>query len=75
MNWKKLLILKFLYIIKNERGKKMKYLLEKHTWLVIAVLVLVIVMLSLALWSSTYINNLDTYYFNEYLREADTLEH
>lgn len=49
--------------------------LEKHTRLLIAVLVLVIVMLSLALWSSTYINNLDTYYFNEYLKEADSLEH
>ena len=42
--------------------------------LVIAILVLIIAMLSLALWESTYINNLDTYYFNEYLNEADTLE-
>lgn len=50
-------------------------MLEKHTRLVIAVLVLVIVMLSIALWSSTYINNLDTYYFNEYLDSADELEH
>ena len=48
--------------------------LEKNVRLVIAVLVLVIVMLSLALWSSTYINNLDTYYFNEYLDSAETLE-
>lgn len=51
----------------------MKYI-EKHVRLVIAVLVLIIAMLGIALWSSTYINNLDTYYFNEYLREADTLE-
>lgn len=50
-------------------------LIEKHVRLVIAVLVLVIVMLSIALWSSTYINNLDTYYFNEYLDSADELEH
>lgn len=49
-------------------------LIEKHVRLVIAVLVLVIVMLSIALWCSTYINNLDTYYFNEYLNEADSLE-
>ena len=52
----------------------MKYL-EKHIRLVVAVLVLVIAMLSLALWCSTYINNLDTYYFNQYLDSADTLEH
>ena len=52
----------------------MKYL-ENHVRLVIAVLVLIIAMLSLALWSSTYINKLDTYYFNEYLKEADNLEH
>ena len=50
-------------------------LIENHTRLVIAVLVLIIIMLSLALWSSTYINKLDTYYFNEYLNEADELEH
>lgn len=50
-------------------------LIEKHVRLVIAVLVLVIVMLSIALWSSCYVNKLDTYYFNEYLREADSLEH
>ena len=50
-------------------------LLEKHIRLVIAVLVLVIIMLSIALWSSMYIEKIDTYYFNEYLREADTLEH
>lgn len=48
--------------------------LEKHVRLVIAVLVLVIVMLSIALWSSSYINRIDDYYFNEYLNEADTLE-
>ena len=48
--------------------------LEKHSRLIIAVLVLVIVMLSIALWSSTYIERLDTYYFNEYLNEADSLE-
>ena len=52
----------------------MKYI-EKHTRLVIAVLVLIIIMLSLALWSSTYINKLDTYYFNQYLDSADELEH
>ena len=50
-------------------------MLENHVRLVIAVLVLVIVMLSIALWSSSYINRLDTYYFNEYLNEADSLEH
>lgn len=50
-------------------------LLEKHVRLVIAVLVLVIVMLSLALWESSYINRVDDYYFKEYLNEADTLEH
>lgn len=44
------------------------------TRLVIAVLILIIVMLSIALWSSSYINRLDTYYFNEYLNEADQLE-
>ena len=45
------------------------------TRLLIAVLVLIIIMLSIALWSSSYINKLDTYYFNEYLsEEADTLE-
>lgn len=44
------------------------------TRLLIAVLVLIIIMLSIALWSSSYINRLDTYYFNEYLQEADTLE-
>lgn len=52
----------------------MRYL-EKHVRLVIAVLVLIICMLSLALWSSTYINKVDTYYFNEYLEDADTLEY
>lgn len=62
------------YIVDQREGKKMK-LLEKHVRLVIAVLVLVIAMLSIALYSSTCINRLDTYYFNEYLREADTLEH
>ena len=49
--------------------------LEKNVRLVIAVLVLVIVMLSIALWSSCYINRLDTYYFNEYLDSAEQLEH
>lgn len=49
--------------------------LEKHVRLVIAVLILIIVMLSLALLESTYINNLDTYYFNQYLDSADELEH
>ena len=49
-------------------------LLEKHIRLVIAVLVLIIAMLSIALYSSTYINKVDDYYFKEYLREADTLE-
>ena len=44
------------------------------TRLVIAVLILIIIMLSIALWSSSYINRLDTYYFNEYLNEADQLE-
>lgn len=44
------------------------------TRLLIAILVLVIIMLSIALWSSSYINRLDTYYFNEYLQEADQLE-
>lgn len=42
--------------------------------LVIAVLILTVIMLSIALWSSSYINRLDTYYFNEYLNEADQLE-
>ena len=49
-------------------------MLENHTRLIIAVLVLVIVMLSLALWSSTYINKVDDYYFKEYLNSADELE-
>ena len=62
------------YIVDQREGIEMK-LLEKHVRLVIAVLVLIIVMLSLALWSSTYINNLDTYYFNEYLDSAEQLEH
>ena len=44
------------------------------TRLVIAVLILIIIMLSIALWSSSYINRVDTYYFNEYLSEADQLE-
>ena len=48
--------------------------LEKHMRLVIAVLLLIIAMLSIALYESTYINRIDTYYFNEYLNEADTLE-
>ena len=61
------------YIIEQREGIKMKCL-EKHMRLVIAVLVLIIVMLSIALYSSTYINKIDDYYFNEYLREADTLE-
>ena len=42
--------------------------------LIIAILILTVTMLSIALWSSSYINRLDTYYFNEYLSEADTLE-
>lgn len=42
--------------------------------LVIAILILTVIMLSIALWSSSYINRLDTYYFNEYLNEADQLE-
>lgn len=50
-------------------------LIEKHTRLVIAVLVLIIVMLSLALWESSYINRVDDYYFKEYLNSADELEH
>lgn len=49
-------------------------LLEKHVRLVIAVLVLIIVMLSIALYSSSYVNRIDDYYFREYLMEADTLE-
>lgn len=44
------------------------------TRLLIAVLALIIFMLSIALWSASYINRLDTYYFNEYISEADTLE-
>lgn len=47
---------------------------DSRVKLLIAVLVLVIAMLSIALWSSSYINRLDTYYFNEYLQEADQLE-
>ena len=62
------------YIVNQREGIKMK-LLEKHIRLIIAVLVLIIIMLSLALWSSKYINNLDTYYFKEYLNSADELEH
>lgn len=50
-------------------------LIEKHVNLVIAVLVLIIAMLGIALWCSSYINDLDTYYFNEYLDSADSLEH
>lgn len=50
-------------------------IIEKHVRLVIAVLVLVIAMLSIALWNSMYIEKIDTYYFNEYLNSADTLEH
>ena len=42
--------------------------------LFIAVLILIIIMLSIALWSSSYINDLDTYYFNQYLDSADQLE-
>ena len=43
--------------------------------LFIAVLILIIIMLSIALWCSSYINRLDTYYFNQYLNEeADQLE-
>ena len=56
---------------------KVKKMEEKKvfiTRLLIAVLVLIIIMLSIALWSSSYINRLDTYYFNEYLSEADQLE-
>ena len=48
--------------------------LEKHIMLVVAVLVLIIIMLGIALFESMYIEKIDTYYFNEYLREADTLE-
>lgn len=47
---------------------------EEKVKLLVAVLVLTIVMLGIALWSSSYINRLDTYYFNEYLQEADQLE-
>lgn len=50
-------------------------LLEKHVRLVIAVLVLIIVMLSIALYSSSYVNRIDDYYFREYLNSADELEH
>ena len=50
-------------------------LLEKHVSLVIAVLVLIIAMLGIALWNSTYINKVDDYYFNEYLNDAQQLEH
>ena len=48
---------------------------EERVKLLIAVLLLVIAMLSIALWSSSYINRLDTYYFNEYLNDAQELEH
>lgn len=48
---------------------------ENKVKLLVAVLVLTIVMLSIALWSSSYINRLDTYYFNEYLNDAQELEH
>lgn len=48
---------------------------DSRVKLLIAILVLVIVMLSIALWSSSYINRLDTYYFNEYLNDAQELEH
>ena len=61
------------YTVEQREGIKMKCL-EKHIRLVIAVLVLIIVMLSLALWESSYINKVDDYYFKEYLREADMLE-
>ena len=54
--------------------KKMEEKKVFITRLLIAVLVLIIIMLSIALWSSSYINRLDTYYFNEYLSEADQLE-
>ena len=54
--------------------KKMKENNVFVTRLVIAVLILTVIMLSIALWSSSYINRLDTYYFNEYLSEADQLE-
>lgn len=47
---------------------------EERVKLLVAVLVLTIVMLSIALWSSSYINRLDTYYFNEYLNGAQELE-
>ena len=50
-------------------------LIENHVRLVIAVLILVIVMLSIALYSSCYINRIDDYYFKEYLNSADELEH
>lgn len=62
-------------IVNKGKGYLKMKVLEKHTRLIIAVLVLVIVMLSLALWSSTYINKVDDYYFKEYLNSADDLEH
>ena len=62
------------YIVEQREAKKMK-LIYNHVRLVIAVLVLIIVMLSISLYESSYIEKIDTYYFNEYLREADMLEH
>ena len=62
------------YIVDQREGIKMKCL-EKHIRLVIAVLVLIIAMLSIALYSSTYINKIDDYYFKEYLNSAYELEH
>lgn len=56
--------------------KEVDYMTNKEkVKLLIAILVLVIAMLSIALWSSCYINRLDTYYFNEYLNDAQELEH
>ena len=62
------------YIDVQREVKKMK-LIEKHARLIIAVLALIIVMLGIALWESSYINKIDTYYFNEYLDSAEQLEH
>lgn len=61
--------------LQGNRGWMIMKVLEKHTRLIVAVLVLVIVMLSIALWNSCYINKLDDYYFKEYLNSADELEH
>lgn len=66
--------IKYDNIIVERKVKKMKENKVFITRLLIAVLALIIFMLSIALWSSSYINRLDTYYFNEYLSEADQLE-